>query len=558
MGQAPYSVSGQILDEQGHGLPGATIFMPELETGAISDTNGHFTIPGLPEGRFVINISYMGYETDIRTVYIAGHSQSFTVKMIPAQITGKEIVISGGRHSSQHKNAVKIELLKVAEINRAGHAHLVEDLTVIPGVDMIGNGGGVVTPVIRGLSTSNILMLNNGFRMENYQFSQDHPYLVDESGLDQVEIIKGPASLLYGSDAIGGVINLVQDHSAEPNTISGEANLKYFSNTRGYSGNIGIHGNQDKISWSLHGGMKSFKDYTDGQDVKVPNSRTGSGTLKSFIGLRLNQSLHRLRYEYQKLIPGMVNEESAGMVDIDNRLSTYWYQDLDNHLLTFTNSWFLSPFKIQFNTSFQKSLRKLFTSETDHAAVDMDLTSISYELRGNLVTSDVSEFTMAIQGMNQNNRNRDGELRVLPDYAFNDLALFGLVQHDFTNHVHLQVGLRFDNRFLKVPTQEKASHSHEEPLPGEAPEILEGFYRYYGNISGSLGATFELGDGILLRGNLASAFRAPSMAELTQDGEHGIRYEIGNLNLKSQRNYEIDFSFHYHKDFILIDLAIIW
>jgi len=555
MSQDQYSVSGTILDEAGQTLPGATIFLPELEMGAVSDDHGNFMISGLPDGKFIFNISYVGFETHIRTIFIGGKDHSFTIHMIPTQITGKEIVISGGRHSSQHKNAVKIEVLKVREINQAGHGTLVENLTAMPGVDMINGGGGVVTPVIRGLSTSNILMLNNGIRLENYQFSQDHPYLVDESGLDQVEIIKGPASLLYGSDAIGGVINLVQDYSIEPNTVSGEAHMKYFSNSQGYSGNIGIHGNQNRISWSLHGGARTFKDYTDGNKEKIPNTRSHGGTFKSFIGLRLNHSLHRLRYEYQKYKPGMTNEQSINLIHDDKRISPLWFQDLDNHLLASTNSWFLNPFKVQFNASYQKNLRKLYTDEIDHPAVDMDLTTLSYETRGNLVTSEVSEFTFAIQGLHQANRNRDGEIRVLPDYAFNDLAFFGLVQHDFTNNIHLQVGLRFDNRFLDVPTQEKASHSHEDPIPGEEPEILEGFYRYYGNISGSLGATCELADGVLLRGNLASAYRAPSIAELTQDGEHGIRYEQGNLDLRSQRNYEFDFSFHYHKDHIMMDLA---
>jgi len=251
----------------------------------------------------------------------------------------------------------------------------------------------------------------------------------------------------------------------------------------------------------------------------------------------------------------MANEESIGLVLDNKRTTNYWYQDLDNHLLAFRNSWFLNPFKVQLNASYQKNLRRLYTDEPDHATVDMALTTVSYEGKGNVVTSEVSEFAFALQGMNQSNRNRQGEVRVLPDYSFNDLAVFGLVQHDFGNNIHLQVGLRFDNRFLVVPTQEKASHSHEAPAPEEEPEILEGFRRYFGNVSGSLGATFEIGSGLLLRSNIASAYRAPNMAELTQDGEHGIRYEIGDPDLGSQRNYEIDISVHYHQELVLVDLA---
>jgi iron complex outermembrane receptor protein len=251
----------------------------------------------------------------------------------------------------------------------------------------------------------------------------------------------------------------------------------------------------------------------------------------------------------------MVNNASTSLVTDNERSQEYWYQDLDNHLASITNSWYLNRFKFHANGSFQRNLRKLITDEPGHHAVDMALTTFTYETRGSLVSSEISEFTFALQGVNQHNQNKEGEIRVLPDYSYNDVGLFGLVQHDFINHIHLQVGFRFDTRFLNVPTQEKAGHSHDEHEEEADNEILEGFNNFYGNVSGSLGATFQLGEGVLLRGNIASAYRAPSVAELTQDGEHGIRYEQGNTDLKSQRSYEADFSFHYHKKLIMIDLA---
>lgn len=177
-----------------------------------------------------------------------------------------------------------------------------------------------------------------------------------------------------------------------------------------------------------------------------------------------------------------------------------------------------------------------------------------------MVTSEVSEFTLALQGLTQGNRNNEDENHVLPDYGLNDLAVFGLVQHDFENDVHLQVGFRFDNRFLNVPEQEATGHSHEEEPdqpgePGHMDELMPALNKYYGNVSGSLGVTWQMADGILLRGNFASAYRAPNVAELTQDGEHGIRYEQGNRDLQSQRNYELDASIHFHKEYVMLDFA---
>ncbi len=559
--QDAYRLQGSVMDETGQPLPWANVYLPEFERGAVTDMKGEFRIPDLPAGRFILQVSFVGYEIYIASILAGKDQEILEIRLHPATITAREVVISGGRHSTQHDNAIKIELLKGNELLRIGSPTLIESLAELPGVDMISRGGSVTTPVIRGLSTSNILLLNNGFRMENYQFSADHPYLVDGTGLEQVEVIKGPASLLYGSDAIGGVINLVQDKPAPPQTITGNADVRYFSNTAGLEGTLGVKGHQGPLTWGIRGGYRSHQDYTGGDGGEVPNSRYNGGSLKSYLGLRGKKSMHRLAYEYQQMKAGMTNEESAVLVETNDRRNQVWYQDLDNHLLMSRNQFFLNPFKLQANFSYQQNNRRLITTEPDHPTVNMQLNTFSYELRSNLITSDVSEFTLALQGLAQENRNNDAPSRVLPDYRLNDLAVFGLVQHDFENNVLLQVGFRFDNRFLDVPEQEKTGHSHEEEPdqpgePGHEEELMQALNKYYGNISGSLGVTWQLADGLLLRGNLASAYRAPNIAELTQDGEHGIRYEQGNRDLLSQRNYELDASLHFHKEHIMLDLAV--
>ena len=559
--QDTYSLQGKVMDEAGQAMIGANVFLPEIEKGTVTGVDGDFVLTGLPPGRFVFQVSFIGYETHVSSIWIGKDMDSFEIRLHPATITAGEVVISGGRHSTQHDNAIKIELLKGNELKRIGSPTLIESLAELPGVDMISRGGSVTTPVIRGLSTSNILLLNNGFRMENYQFSADHPYLVDGSGLEQVELIKGPASLLYGSDAIGGVINLVQDKPAPPQSVTGDANVRYFSNTRGLEGTLGMQGNQGPVTWGIRGGYRSHQDYSGGEGGSVPNSRFNGGSLKSYIGLRGKKNMHRLAYEYQQLKAGMTNDASGVLVQTNERRNEVWYQDLDNHLVMSRNQFFLDPFKLQANFSFQQNHRRLVTTEPEHPDVDMQLSTFSYELRSYLITSDVSEFTLAFQGLSQTNRNNEAGNRVLPDYQLNDMAVFGLVQHDFENDVHLQVGFRFDNRFLKAPEQEVTGHSHEEEPeqpgdPGHEGERMPALNKYFGNVSGSLGVTWQMAEGILLRGNLASAYRAPNIAELTQDGEHGTRYEQGNRDLLSQRNYELDASLHFHKERVMLDVAV--
>ena len=188
-------------------------------------------------------------------------------------IEAGEVVISGGYNSTQHDNAVKIDVLNLNPLTIKNTPNFSEVLTRVPGVDMISKGSGVSKPVIRGLSMNDILVLNNGVRFENYQYSSHHPLGIDEFGIEDVEIIKGPASLLYGSDAIGGVINFIKEKPAPVNTISGDYNMQLFSNTLGMTNNFGIKGASKKFFGGIRIGQKTNADFLQGGGDFVPNSR---------------------------------------------------------------------------------------------------------------------------------------------------------------------------------------------------------------------------------------------------------------------------------------------
>jgi iron complex outermembrane recepter protein len=556
--QISFSVTGLVVDENNTPLIGANIYLPELQKGTISDSIGRFALSGLPAGILSLSVSFISYETAIFALDADHLDSAIVVILKPSPIQGKAVVVSGGRNSSQHENAIKIDAIDRKELSSTGTSTLIESITQLPGVAMISRGGGVVTPVIRGLSTSNILFLNNGVRMENFQFSENHPYLVDEFGVNQVEVIKGPASLLYGSDAIGGVINSIPENPSSEGQFEGDAGVQYFSNTSGLSGTLGMKSQLEKFTWGLRGSVKSHEDYLDGNKHFVPNTRFNGNSLIVFSSYRLNRAMFRAYYEYQSMKAGLCNEESILLVTARDRKNKVWYQDLDNHLISLKNTIFLTHYRLLINASYQLNNRKLIGSErgAGNELVDMRLQTLNMDVRNVFAKTKRAQYTIAIQGMLQNNMNADAPNRVLPDYTLCDLALFGMGKFEFGNFIHFQIGLRFDNRFILVPEQEKSSHSHEvEEDPGHDEETMEEFEKYYGNLSGSAGFTWEIAKDLLLRANLASAYRSPNIAEHTQDGEHGIRYEQGDRDLKPQRNYELDLSMHYHMNKVLLDIS---
>jgi iron complex outermembrane receptor protein len=558
LGNAQIEFSGYIKDkDDSTPIIGANVYIPELNRGVATDGNGFFKIDKLPSGHFHVQFSFIGYSTRVEHLDFNDENISLNIELTKIVIQSQEVVISGGGYMSQHENAIKIETINPKEINELNNISFIKSLSSIPGVDMISKGPGVASPVIRGLSLSNVLVLNNGIRLENFQFSENHPFMIDEFGIDKVEVIKGPASLLYGSDAIGGVINIIREKNETEGKTSGDVNTSYYSNTNGYQANLGLKGSKNDIFFGFRAGTKSHEDYTDGSGVEVPNSRFNEYGVKLNAGINKSFGRAVLYYDYNRMKLGMILDHAIPLIETNSRKNDYWFQDLTNHLITLKNTAFVNDFKLNLNLSYQLNTRKLQESVVapEHTEVHMQLNTLFYELKVFAPTSKKQDIIFGLQGRNQRNENFEAPVHVLPDYTSYEFSVYGLYQRDFGDKVHFQTGLRYDLRNINMPEQIKTSHSHEEGHEEQPTELMPEFRKEYSNLSGSIGATFELSEYLLLRTNYASAYRTPNIAELSQDGMHGNRYEQGDRDLLSQRSHEGDLSIHVHSKHITFDIA---
>ena len=180
---AQNKIAGKVTDRNNAPLPGASITLPELFKGTIANEKGEFELTNLPNGKTKVQFSFVGYASDIKTVFLNSSSVELNASLNESVIEAEEIVVSGGYHSTQHENAVKIDVLKLNPKEVLASPNFSEVLTRVPGVDMISKGSGVSKPVIRGLSMNDILVLNNSVRYENYQYSSHHPLGIDEFGI---------------------------------------------------------------------------------------------------------------------------------------------------------------------------------------------------------------------------------------------------------------------------------------------------------------------------------------------------------------------------------------
>ncbi len=525
-------------------LPAVNIVLPELLKGTYSDTGGHYRIENLPNGRFLVRFSFIGYESIIKKVEFIGKPVTVNVRMKPAVIQSQEVVVSGSFTEAQHNNSIQINTLNSKTISSNASPSFFNVLTRIPGVNMISKGPGVATPVIRGLSTSNILLLNNGVPLENFQFSENHPYMIDGAGVERVEVIKGPASLIYGSGAVGGVINVIPEPVAPLNSILGDASLKLYSNTQGINSSLGLKENSNGIIFGVRGSINSNMDFIQGNGETAPNTRFNRNSIKANAGLLKKKGVYRLFYEYNRAKLGMAVPPAFQLVTENGRKNSVWYQDLTSQMITSDNKIFFNKVKANALFSYQQNRRKLQGSELTpvRTLVDMNLKTFFYTLKADYSPNENTGIIAGMQGMWQENKNGDAPDHVIPDAVKTGFSLFALAKYNLKNIVIPEAGVRYDYNRINVP-----QHDGKELIDNR-----------YANVSASIGGVINLSEMFLVRINLASSFRNPNIAELTEDGLHGVRYEKGNALLKNQRNVEADLGLHAHTRHVTMDINLFY
>jgi iron complex outermembrane receptor protein len=352
-------LEGNVSSEEGRPLTGATVYLPEQNKGTISNKDGYYRFENLPLGKIKIQFSFVGYNTEIQTVNVSEGINVLNIELTEAVIQSQEVVVTGGYVSSQHENAVKIDVLSSKDVLLAGTPNFMESLTQIPGIDMISKGPGVSKPVIRGLSMNDVLVMNNGVRIENYQYSENHPLGINENEIGRVEIIKGPASLLYGSDAIGGVLNFIKEKPAPADHVMGDYRMQLYSNTLGANNSLGLKGSSGNIFGGFRVGYKTHADYLQGGGDYVPNSRFNEMTFNANAGYTGKIGTFKLFYDYFKQDLGMTVPNVIPLITERGRKNEFWFQDLEHQLLSSQNSLFLGKFKWDINAAYQLAGRKL-------------------------------------------------------------------------------------------------------------------------------------------------------------------------------------------------------
>ncbi|GHT33826.1 TonB-dependent receptor [Bacteroidia bacterium] len=450
----------------------------------------------------------------------------------------QEVVISGETSKLKVGNVANVEKINLINNVETGGLSLAQKLTATAGVSNLSTGEGIGKPVIRGLSGNRVAVFSQGVRVENQQWGGEHGLGLDENGYEQVEIVKGAASLLYGSDAMGGVLYFTDEKFAENDTFNARLNSEWNSNTNGWRNTAALKGSKNRWHLNAFGGLTTHKDYTDGAGDRVSNSRFRTGDFKTALGYTDERFSSIFRYGFLQEQFGLV-EDGIDPQSPDNRHLQLPYQNLTTHLFSNeTTTFFENSSKLKLTLGYLVNHRQEFEDNDDEAALDMTLGTFSYDVKWySPKWRDRWALIVGTQGMHQTNRNA-GEEMLIPDGTTTDFGVFALSDFYHTEKSYWQIGIRADNRHIN----------------GAEAEDFSPIKKNYPAFNFSTGVYQQLSKKFSARANISSGYRAPNMFELLSNGIHEgtNRYERGDTNLKTENNYQMDISLNYNDEHLAL------
>ncbi len=523
-------LTGVIVDTSSKTpVEGALVRVIELGRKARSDDEGRFKFPGMPQGDFTLCVHRAGYGAEHLLVNVPD-SGDIRVALVPGYQFQDEITVSATPWVDEPlRIPQQIDVLDDSRIRVSSDGSVARLAGSVPGVRTAYTGDSASKPVIRGLTGNRIRVLNDGFPTSDQQFGIRHQPNVEALGTERVEIVRGPASVLFGANAMGGVVNLIQPPlpTAEGAraVVHGELYGGYAGNTDGGTGYMRLEGAVGGFGWRGSLIRRSFGD------IHTPTARLDNTDFDQTngdvtIGFTGSRGSARIRWNHWQNNLGFFRPKDF-RVDLNNDLIA-----VDTFVPTKVGNF-------EFALGYQNNIRKAFPAALGgKPSVHLDLDNTVFDARFHHRRSGVLRGSIAVQIVAEENTPLAlGEL--LPKYE-NDswaVSLFeqaGWEAGGLEDRWLLSCALRYDNKNLEVP-------------PDPSRDLPEGYLADWDSVTASVGLLYRLNEQFSLAGSLGKGWRAPSEFELFVEGIHGGvgAIQIGDPNLKEEKNLNSELSLRW-------------
>ena len=467
-----------------------------------------------------------------------------------------ELTVTGVTGDTKLKHSTAPVSIVTPQVLRATAAsNIIDAIAHQPGVSQLTTGSGISKPIIRGLGYNRVVVMSEGVRQEGQQWGDEHGVEVDAGSVNSVEILKGPASLMYGSDAMAGVVILHSQPTLAEGDLQARASTEYQTNNGLFAYTLSVAGNQKGFVWDARFSSKMAHAYKNKYDGYVPGSQFRERAGRLMLGVNKAWGHSRLTWTAYHLTPGIVEGErdpETGCLESSEGFTAHGYgkslpfQQVKHYKAVWDNSLNLPNGNLKLILGYQQNRRQEFEESADDYELFFKLHTLTYDLRYVTHEFDGWKLSTGIGGMYQKSGNK-GEEFLIPEYRLFDFGIYTTATKTLGDRWTLNGGLRFDHRRL---------HGYEQIDEGELR--FTDFSRHFNGLTGSIGAVCNINDHFNLRLNIARGFRTPNMSELASNGVHegSIRYEIGSQQLKAEYSLQADLGLDFTSRYVSAQLAL--
>lgn len=580
------TLSGKVTTANtGLPLQGATIYIPDLKAGTTADANGNYMLHNIPAGTYLVQAGFVGYKNNIKTITLNENTTTDFVMEISITEENEIVVTGSSKATTIKRNPIPIISINKQYLQQNLSTNIIDAIAHVPGISAVTTGPNVSKPFIRGLGFNRILTLYDGVRQEGQQWGDEHGIEVDQNTVNKVEVVKGPASLIYGSDAVAGVVNLLPAPPPPDGKTIGDISTEYQTNNGLIAGSAMLAGNKNSISWMGRASYKMATNYQNKIDERVYNTGfreldfSGSAGIDrswgfSHLGISTFNDLQEIpdgsRDSATRKFTKQVTEADTFRPIVSNaELRSYNITPLHQHVQHYriysANNFILGKGSLGINLSYQESVRQEFSHpQIAIPGLDLVLNTYAYDAKYYFPEKKGWSITTGINGMYQSNSVTRGTEFVIPSYKQLDIGPFVFVKKTI-KQLEIAGGLRYDVRQFNnesLYTKPDSVNGFDRPVYGiDTVGAGNPFYAYkhtFSGASGSLGLSYKFSNHFSGKVNVGRGYRSPNISEISANGVHpGTNsFQKGNFDFKPEFNWQEDVGINYSSQHVTIDASI--
>jgi iron complex outermembrane receptor protein len=467
-----------------------------------------------------------------------------------------EVVVTGSvTGADSKKNSTSVVVLSHDAMLDRSSTNIIDAISKVAGVSQITSGQAISKPVIRGLSFNRIVTINKGVKQQGQQWGDEHGIEIDQFSADRIEILRGAASLLYGADALGGVINILEPLAVSDGIFKGEILTNYSTNGGLSSNSLMLTGNANGFVWRSRGSYKSAYSFKT-PDYYYPNSGYKETSAEAMIGFNKSWGYSHLNVSYFKNdigfydpvvnVQGDFLDQSGNpykLGELKERNIAYPKQNIAHFKIASNSNFVLKNGSLKLDLGYQNNIRKELPDA--NPALFFDLNTYSLDAKFNQEIRYGWQPVIGLSTDYANSLNKGSEYLV-PNYSNWGLGIFYYLKKEWDNS-SFNAGLRYDFR-----------NNIGKDLFENGDQKFTAFHKSFSNLSGAVGFTSQITEKFNVKANLSTGFRAPNPAEQASNGIHEgtFRYEVGDANLAAEKSYQADVSFQFSTEIFDLNLSI--